>query len=300
LSLSHQTGYIEEPLNQQTGLKGTDEPFVHLHEFSDRKEEYDRIIKDMVAGKGRYKTSFYRPKSYNPVRLLFYTFFTNRYHLTYKLGSYNPFALFYISKDPTASFSTEYLHIKHGFNIVLTVRHPCAVIASHQRLGWNSPLELFLSKHALRRELSKDFDKLKLETMSEIEKLAWYWRAVYEILTKYAERNSKLLVVEHEEFSKNPLEISKALYEWFGLPFSPAIERKVDQLTGAKNPTAPRSDRAHTLKRNSKDNIDRWKNLLDPADVQTILDITSDTYAAFCKLSNNISHQKLPELSPSA
>lgn len=291
LALSFRTIYLEEPLNQQTGIIGTDEPFVYLHEDAPYADTYDAIVKNILAGRAQYKTSYFRPKTHNPARLLFYAVFTNRYQARYMLGTYNPWSRIYITKDPTASFASEYLHRKFNYKVILTVRHPCAVLVSHQRLEWGSPLDLFLANPALKAQLSEEFQNLQVSELSAIESLAWYWRAIYEILTEFAKRNPDFIIVEHEYFSLHPLKVTRQLYRWLELKMTPRIIRKVQRLTSGGNTTDPTDNNVHVLKRNSKANVDRWKKLLPQSEVDIIMAITSETYEKFCQLPNNLAVQ---------
>lgn len=290
LSLSHRTAYAEEPLNAQTGLQGTSEQFVYLHDGSALADTYDRIVTDMVSGRAKYKTSQFKPKQLGLGRRVFYALFTNRYNFQYKLGLLNPFADTLVSKDPTASLSAEYLHQKFGFDVILTLRHPCAVVASHQRLGWRWPIGRLLANPDLKEQLSKELRELKVEGLDSVESLAWYWRAINEMLLVFLKRNPDIKLVEHEHFSAQPQEVTKYLYGWFGLPYTSHVAATVARLTGANNATDPRSDRAHTLRRNSKENIARWKHLMSEADTERILAITGDVYQQLQAVPNNLVH----------
>jgi len=286
LTLSPCTTYLEEPLNHQTGVEGTNVPFVYLR--ADRpNEHYDRIITDILAGKATYKHNIFRPKTRNPLRLLFYRLFVNRYNFRYKRDMLNPFSRIMVSKDPTATLSSEYLHRRYGYKVILTFRHPCAVAASHQRLGWGGGVTTRLLKQkALVAQLSKAVQQLDANTLTPIEKLAWYWRIINETVCLFAQRNPDMLVVQHELFSRQPVGTIERLYQWLDLPFTSRIRRKVQGLTSAGNPTDPRADRAHTLKRNSQDNIERWRKHLSQQDIDTIMKICGPTYEKLQKLPN--------------
>lgn len=289
LSMSPRTGYLEEPLNPQTGLEGTSHFFVFPEADPGHQELYDTIVERIRTGKAKYKESFYKPADPGFARSVFYKLFTNKYHFTYRIGTLNPLAHTYISKDPTATLASEYLHQKHGYHVLLTLRHPCGVIASHQRLGWKSALAAVLHNNQVIEHLSEDFKALKIEALSEVEALAWYWRAINEMIEAFLRRNPAMKFIEHEAFSRDPVGTSRAMYDWAGLSFSPYIERKVRSMTSSRNTTAPRADRAHTLKRNSKDNIERWRNLLNEDEIQTIMGITGHTYERIKNLPNRLS-----------
>jgi hypothetical protein len=288
LALAPGTAYAEEPLNRDTGLVGTNEPFVFL-DPAEPHDHYDKIIRSLTEGRGKYKPSAFRPADPGRTRQLFYKLFTNRYQLRYTLGMARPVTQTLVSKDPTASLSSEYLHDNFGFKVILTFRHPCGVIASHQRLGWTrGPLEILLGRPNLRRQLSKPAQDLTLKGLSQVERLAWYWRIMNEIIYLQAERHPDMPLVEHETFSLHPEEVVQQLYGRFELKLTPRIRAKVDRLTSGDNPTDPRADRAHTLKRNSKDNIERWRQHLSQQDIDTIMRICGSTYDKLRKLPNNL------------
>ncbi len=286
LSLSPRAGYIEEAFNPETGIEGTSQMFVIPDTQPAQQSLYDKIAAELGQGTAQYKQSVFRPQKLGAGRWIFYKLFTNRYQFRYRLDTLNPFITTYISKDPTASLAAEYLHRRHNFKVILTVRHPCGVVVSHNRLRWGSPIAQLLARPEIRTYIGEEALSLDLKKLSPNEKLAWYWRVINEVLYEQAKRNPDIVVIEHEEFSLRPLEVTKVLYKKAGLRYTKRIDQKVRVLTGAGNPTDPRSDRAHTLRRNSRDNIDRWRKHLSKADIAAIERIAMPTYKKIQSLPN--------------
>ncbi|MCA9325832.1 sulfotransferase [Candidatus Saccharibacteria bacterium] len=288
LALSRDTIYLEEPLNHETGVRGADEPFLYLNP-QEPNDHYDAVVQEILGGKATFKRNRFQPKTKNPARWLFYKLFINRYNVRYNRDYLNPLARFIISKDPTATLATEYLAQRFGYKVVLTVRHPCGVAVSHQRLGWGGPVTTLLRHKELVRQLSKEVEHLNPDKLNDIERLAWYWRIVNESLILFARRNPDMIIVEHETFSRQPVAIVEKLYASLDMRFTDRIRCKVQALTSGDNPTDPRADRAHTLKRNSRDNIERWRKHLDQKDIDTIMKICGPTYKKIQELPNILS-----------
>ncbi|MBP9827218.1 sulfotransferase [Candidatus Saccharibacteria bacterium] len=290
LALSPEVGYIEEPFNSQTGMLGTDDRFFpYIDETSSFYDAYRQILDDILDGRANYKENQLQPETNNPLRIVYRHIFTNRYQIRYKLDTYDPRVKRYVLKDPTATLLTEYFMENPRLRVIYTLRHPCGVVASHQRLGWTgTPIHDFLSRPALFRLLSPDTQAVQGRTLSEVEGLAWYWRAVNEIVLRSAVAHPDMPIVSHESFSRDPISVVRRLFALHNIPFSAKVEQKLVQLTGADNPVDPTNNDIHVLKRNSRANIDRWQKLLSKQDQATIQEICEPVYQKIKLLPNYV------------
>ncbi len=295
LAIPPTMGYIEEPLNYQTGLEGTDDFFPYLHEYYENRDKYDSIFSEMLRGEAKYKENMLQPPADSILREVYRKLFINRYHIRYKLDSFNPIVKCFVSKDPTACFSTEYLAKNHDVAVVMTTRHPCGVIASHQRLGWQGALHIIWPKKDLAREyFSPEVKSLKIDKLTPLESLAWFWRATHEVLYEQLKRNPNFALVVHEDFSRDPIGVSRKLFDKLQVPLSKHTTKKIDEMTTAENPTDPVDNAVHWLKRNAGENAQRWKKIIKPADEKVINDITGELHDKFLKLDNRLQTTATP------
>ncbi|GAG18606.1 unnamed protein product, partial [marine sediment metagenome] len=88
--------------------------------------------------------------------------------------------------------------------------------------------------------------------------------------------NSKMIGIRHEDISLEPTRWFKKLYAQLGIKFSPKMETKIKEFTNDTNPTDPTNNEAHVLRRNSKENIKRWKKVLSYHEIEKIREITEN------------------------
>lgn len=289
LSLPAVTGYIEEPLNYQTGLEGANDFFPYLHKNHPNIAQYDDLYSRMLRGQAVYKVCLTQQPTDELIRKIYRKVCINRFHVRYTLDVLNPLVRRFIAKDPTACFSAEYLARQHDVKVVMALRHPCGVIASHQRLGWQGALHIIWPKKDLAKDyFSKEVKSLKLDKLSPIESLAWFWRATHEVLYEQLKRNPDFPLVIHEDFSAQPIELSRQLFAKLSLPMSERTTTKIRDLTTSKNPTDPINNEVHWLKRDSQKNAYRWKKLINPDDEKLINNITGELYEKLLKLDNRL------------
>jgi len=290
LALSPTIGYVEEPFNSQTGMIGTDDHFFpYIYKGSKFQKRYDAILDDILAGRAHYKENQLQPPTSNPLRVIYRHLFTNRYEIRYQLDAHDPRVKQFVLKDPTASLSSQHFINHPNLSIIYTLRHPCGVVASHQRLGWvGTPIQDFLNDPKLYKLMSSAVQAVKGKQLSEIDGIAWYWRAVNELILHVASSHPDTPIVEHEAFSQDPEGITKQLYQRFDIPFTHAVETKLKAMTSTDNPTDPTNNDIHVLKRNSRENIHRWKKYISKADEAHIMKICGQTYSKLQKLPNTL------------
>lgn len=290
MALSPTVGYVEEPFNSQTGMIGThDRFFPYIDSNSACQAQYSAILHDILAGTAHYKENALQPDTKNPLRLIYRHLFTNRYQIRYWLDTHDPRVKKLILKDPTATLSTEHFLQNPHLSVIYTLRHPCGVIASHQRLGWvGTPVHDFLRQEPFFQRMSPEVQAVKDRNLPEIEGLAWYWRAVNEYIMQVSKQHTDVVIVEHETFSQHPEAVTRKLYEQYDIAFTPKISQELERLTGSQNPTDPTNNEIHVLQRNSRDNIDRWKKMISQRDERTIMKICGETYQTLQALPNTI------------
>ena len=273
LALPYHVAYVDEPFNSLTGVRNVDTWFPYMTEA---EAEHERLVKDVIEGQASFKPSMLRSETSNPLRKLARDMFVSRENLEHRLNAYNPLKQQYLIKDPLAAFSSEYLHRKFDFHTVMLIRHPASMIASYKRLGWRFNLQELKDQVALMDDhLHEVLSHVDPKKVSLVEEGAYLWLAVNTVLDRFAQRNKEMILMRHEDISKDPLVEFYRLYEKYDLPFTTRVQRKIKEHTGTDNAADPQDNAVHQLKRDSLANISRWKKILTDKEVEIIRKITA-------------------------
>lgn len=274
LALPLHVAYVNEPFNTQTGMKGVERPFPYMKHSDD--DPHEDLVKAVIEGKTSFRASSLRQETANPIRKLAREIFISRENLGHHINSYNPLKQRYLIKDPMACFSTEYLHQKFDFNTLIVMRHPASMVASYKRLGWRFNLNDLKGQPDLMDDHLKEILKdVNPDKVSQIEEGAYLWLAINSVLEKYASRNKNMIMVRHEDLSKEPLTEFLKIYDKFNLPYTTRVQRKIKEHTSSKNSAEPKNNAVHQLKRDSAKNISRWKKILTDAETEIVHKITA-------------------------
>lgn len=269
---------IEEPFNFETGIVGMDRPFLYMPthaKLNSEDEHYVELINELFRGEARYKQSPFRQEPVNPLRQLARSLFVSRQNLEYKLQTKNPFVERYVIKDANACFMAEFMDAHFQTKTMVIMRHPVATIASYKRLGWHYDLSNLKEQPALMHDfLEPIIGKVNPQKVSPIEAWAYLWLCVYTVLTLCSERDSRMMLITHDQLSQEPMITLQAVYEYLGLAYTPAVEAGVERHTNGTNPTEPRNNAIHDLYRNSAQVNSQWKSILNAKEVATIRKIT--------------------------
>jgi hypothetical protein len=169
-----------------------------------------------------------------------------------RLAKLNPFHRAAVIKDPIGKLVTGFLYREFNTTPVIIVRHPVSLAASLERLGWWPEVREF----AVQDDLVEDFfadepDFLFRSWPNRMLESMAHWRATYKVLLQQAEEHSDWQVITHEALSEQPIAVLQTLYGNLGLPWSPAIARRLRTLTSASNSATARPGRVQDFKRDS-------------------------------------------------
>jgi hypothetical protein len=95
-------------------------------------------------------------------------------------------------KEPHAVFAAEWFARRLGSIVVVTVRHPAAVVSSWKRLEWSFDFEHLLRQQALVRERLRSFEgemEAALAPSNDlVDRVALLWRVIYHTVAELKER----------------------------------------------------------------------------------------------------------------
>jgi len=270
LSLPRSVGYIHEPFNTVYGIEGIPDEYYYVTKQSSYEPEFRRLIQRLLDGQASYRAAKQRLGE-PAVKTIARALFKSSNNLGYRLCMLNPLVKRWLIKDPLAAMSSEYLHREFNMETVVVVRHPAAFVASVKRVKWPTRLDVFYNQSRLVQDhLAEDFANYARERLNPVEQAAFMWLLVYRVLSRFAERNAKMIVRRHEDLSLHPTLRFAELYNILNLSYSRRVEAEIIKFTDARNPADPINNERHGLRRNSVMNIKRWKNILSPGEVKSI------------------------------
>ena len=184
-------------------------------------------------------------------------------------------------KDPFAIFSAPWFYQALDCQVVITVRHPAAVVSSLMRLNWAFDFSHLLSQNLLMRDhlepFREDMDAVKKDPQDILDQASLLWRIIYSTAAVFQSRYERFQIVRHEDLSRNPIDSFAVLYNKLGLEFSINVEEKINESTRAGNPLERPDDDVYATQLDSRANLQNWKTRLSPQEIDRIRNLTGDT-----------------------
>ena len=190
-------------------------------------------------------------------------------------------------KDPFAVFSLPWFVERLNCQVVVTVRHPAGFASSLKRLNWPFDFSDLLNQPLLMQDYlepyRKDMQAIKADDI--IGQASLLWTMVYRVVHSIRGRIPSIQVVRHEDLSLDPVSGYQALYQSLGLDFTSRVEQTILNSSSSENPTEVSRKKVHTVKLDSRANLDNWKRRL-----------TSDEIARIRRVTEEVAHLYYPEV----
>lgn len=193
-------------------------------------------------------------------------------------------------KDPFALLSAPWLARRFGVDVVVSVRHPAAVVSSTMRLGWK-PFDFrdLLDQPLLVRDhltdLREELERAAENRVDVLEAASLLWKVLYGTVARVAEA-SDIRMVRHEDLSLEPMDGFAALYGALQLPFTDGAQRRIAEATSARNPNEQQAGDPHSVRLDSRANVRNWVRRLSAEQVARIREITEEAAAPFYDASD--------------
>jgi hypothetical protein len=188
-------------------------------------------------------------------------------------------------KEPHAVCSAEGFARRLASDVVVTVRHPAAVVSSWKRLDWSIDFANLLAQPALVRDLvgpfRSDMERALEPSHDLVDRVALLWHVVYRTVAGYRDRFPDFRIVRQEDLSREPMEGYRALYEALGLPLTREAENAIAAASSAANPKETSVEHPHETRLDSRANLTSWKRRLTNDEVDRIRKVTEETAALF-------------------
>jgi hypothetical protein len=186
-------------------------------------------------------------------------------------------------KDPFALFSTPWFAQRLNCNVVITVRHPAGFASSLKRLGWNYDFRNLLDQPLLMRD-HLEADRAAMESIPHddiIGQGALLWKFIYRFVHSTRDLFPQFNIVRHEDLSLDPIRGYQTLYQSLGLDFTERIRDIIQSSSSSENPAKLARNKTHSVKLDSRANLDNWKKLLSPEEVARIRKLTEGVSELF-------------------
>jgi hypothetical protein len=277
LAANPQAAYISEPLNV-------------LHRPGVLRAKVDRWYQYICdENEGAYLAAFeelldYRYHQWDEIRSI--------RSLKDFLRMGRDFAIFYnglmrgqriLLKDPFAIFSTLWFVKRLNFKVVVTVRHPAAFASSLKRLGWNFNFKDLLEQPLLMRDHLEPYrDQMRsIKADDVIGQASLLWTMIYRSVHSSRILIPDLKIVRHEDLSHDPISGFRSLYESLSLDFTPHVEKSILTSSSSENPAELSRKKVHSVKLDSRANVDNWKKRLTDEEANRVREITQDVLALY-------------------
>lgn len=181
-------------------------------------------------------------------------------------------------KDPIAIMSAEWFYKVVHCNMVITIRHPAAFVASLKVKGWEFDFNNYLDQKELMKNHLIDFEdeiiKYSKEKQTIVNQGILLWNTIYSTVKKYKNVYADYWhFIRHEDLSKDPINEFKSLFYNLNLDFTPKVKREIIKSTTTGT--------SQGLKRNSKKNIYTWKERLSLPEIKLIKEKTYPLWNEF-------------------
>ncbi len=188
-------------------------------------------------------------------------------------------------KDPFAVFSLEWFAKRLGCQVVVTVRHPAAFASSLKRLGWPFDFADLLAQPLLMQAWLEPF-RADMEAMQHspqdlLGQAALLWKMIYVVVSQEKDRLPNIQVVKHEDLSLDPTGGFRTLYEALGLAYTSQIEKTILNSSSSENPSELSRSQVHSVRLDSRQNIQNWKKRLSSPEIERIRLETGEIAAAY-------------------
>ena len=186
-------------------------------------------------------------------------------------------------KDPFAVFSIPWFTKQFDFKVIVTVRHPAAFASSLKRLGWNFDFNDLLNQPLLMRDHLEPYrgqmQAVKVDDV--IGQASLLWTMIYKTVHSQGQLDRRLIIVRHEDLSRDPVSGFRDLYAALGLDFTHHAEEKILNSSSSENPTELSRRKTHSVKMDSRASIETWKTKLSADEIKRIRDMTEESARLF-------------------
>jgi len=181
-------------------------------------------------------------------------------------------------KDPFAIFSLPWFIERMNCQAVVTVRHPAAFANSLKRLNWLFDFSDLLYQPLLMRDYLEPYrrDMQSVKADDIIGQASLLWTIIYRTVHLIRQQIPAIKIVRHEDLSLDPVSGYRTLYQSLGLDFTSRVEQTILKSSSSENPSELSQKKIHSVKLDSRANLDNWKRRLTSDEIGRIRRVTEE------------------------
>jgi Sulfotransferase family len=277
LTASGQVGYINEPFNLAVS-PGTFRISVdHWYEYISAANE-GQVLPQLLRA-----LEFEYPLRRELRRC------RNRTHLLHTLRSWRGFVRSRhrrpLVKEPHAVFSIPWFAERLASDVVVTVRHPAAVVSSWKRLDWSFDFSNLLEQPTLMRDWLEPF-RLEMQAALRpdkdlVHRVAFLWHVIYSVVDRQRERSPRVYVFRQEDLARDPIGEYEKLFDAMDLSFTEDTASAVRASSSGDNPKETQVEHPHETRIDSRATIENWKQRLSAEEISRIKRLTEETASLY-------------------
>lgn len=260
---------IHEPLNLPHGMRGVPGWYPYHPggnppvEQAPHARHMEAMLSDLVAGRARrVRTNPKAPLHRKIGRAIFGTLAEREYRAAFRKGISQRLFV----KDPFCLFVSPYLIERFDARVVITIRHPGALIVSMRRMGWRPHIGSLLAQPGLIARYLPEYSARQITegaASDDIFANAVFWLAAHRFSRELAERHPEhVLVQSHEDLSMGASGALERLLEHLDL--RPGLDRAADfvrETTHGKT-VVPAEGVLHDFSRDGAALTQHWREKL--------------------------------------
>jgi len=186
-------------------------------------------------------------------------------------------------KAPLAIFSAGWLSSTFKMDVLILIRHPAAFVSSYKSLNWSHSWSDFLDQPLLMSEHLSPFEKEIQDYYTNehdlVDQAALLWKLIHYMILKYRRSHPEWIYVRHEDLSLDPMLGFQKIFDHLDLKFSSKVMKMIGQTIDPQNPID--TEDPYSIKRNSYENIGKWRNRLSPQEIKRVRTIVADVAGKF-------------------
>jgi hypothetical protein len=277
LAADGNTTYISEPLNAQHRPGVYRAPVQHWYTYITQENENDYLPAFRELLNFQYHT-WLEIKALRSVKD--FMRMGRDFHRYFIASMQGQRALI---KDPFALFSAPWFAQRLNCKVVITVRHPAGFASSLKRLGWKFDFRSLLAQPLLMHD-HLEADRAAMEAVAEddiITQGALLWKLIYRFVHTTGQLFPHFNLIKHEDLSRDPIGNYQSLYQSLGMNFTDKVKDTILTSSSSENPTKLAKNKTHSVKLDSRANLDNWKRSLSPEEIHRIQTLTEGVSELF-------------------
>jgi hypothetical protein len=185
-------------------------------------------------------------------------------------------------KDPLALLSADWVANTFRSAVIVSIRHPLAVVSSLLRLGWRFDFAHLQNQMAAMELLEREDVALgrKLGAGDPLLEAAYLWKVLHRVIARYRVDHPEWTFVRYEDLAADPQNAFGPIFAKLGLKFDRKVRRRIEHLSGAANPVERGNDARLTRVASSVYSV-HSRRRLSAADSARVHDVVAPVSALF-------------------